>query len=97
MSKLVDRAIDAAGLGRAVARARRASADALDRTPHAARSLRAADLLALGALADRVRAERGRATERAVIDTRRDGAPRGDAGERRRATRRRPAADGAAS
>jgi len=52
MSKLVERAIDAAGLG-AVLAARRegASMDA-----HLAR-LRAADLLALGALADRVRAE----------------------------------------
>jgi hypothetical protein len=52
MSKLVDRAIDAAGLG-AVLGARRALGP-LD--AHAAR-LRAADLLALGALADLVRAE----------------------------------------
>jgi hypothetical protein len=52
MSKLVDRAIDAAGLG-AVLAARRATAP-LD--AHFAR-LRAADLLALGALADQVRAE----------------------------------------
>jgi hypothetical protein len=52
MSKLVDRAIDAAGLG-AVLAARRAKAP-LD--GHLAR-LRAADLLALGALADQVRAE----------------------------------------
>jgi len=52
MSKIVERAIDAAGLG-AVLAARRegASMDA-----HIAR-LRAADLLALGALADRVRIE----------------------------------------
>jgi hypothetical protein len=52
MSKLVERAIDAAGLG-AVLAARRtmASVDA-----HVAR-LRTADLLALGALADQVRAE----------------------------------------
>jgi hypothetical protein len=52
MSKLVERAIDAAGLG-AVLAARREAAS-LD--AHLAR-LRAADLLALGALADRVRAE----------------------------------------
>jgi hypothetical protein len=52
MSKLVDRAIDAAGLG-AVLAARRAQAPM---EAHAAR-LQAADLLALGALADKVRAE----------------------------------------
>lgn len=52
MSKLVERAIDAAGLG-AVLAARR---DAASMDAHLAR-LRAADLLALGALADRVRAE----------------------------------------
>jgi hypothetical protein len=52
MSKLVDRAIDAAGLG-GVLEARRAGASV---EPYAAR-LAAADLLALGALADRVRAE----------------------------------------
>jgi hypothetical protein len=52
MSKLVDRAIDAAGLGVVLA-ARRAKAPM---EAHAAR-LEAADLLALGALADQVRAE----------------------------------------
>jgi hypothetical protein len=52
MSKLVERAIDAAGLG-AVLAARR---EAASMGAHLAR-LRAADLLALGALADRVRAE----------------------------------------
>lgn len=52
MSKLVERAIDAAGLGSVLA-ARRESAS-MD--PYVAR-LRAADLLALGALADRVRVE----------------------------------------
>jgi hypothetical protein len=52
MSKLVDRAIDAAGLG-AVLAARRARAPM---EAHLARLL-AADLLALGALADQVRAE----------------------------------------
>jgi hypothetical protein len=52
MSKLVERAIDAAGLG-AVLAARR---EAASMDAHLAR-LRAADLLALGALADRVRAE----------------------------------------
>ncbi len=52
MSKLVERAIDAAGLG-AVLVARRAMAPV---DAHSAR-LRAADLLALGALADQVRAE----------------------------------------
>jgi hypothetical protein len=52
MSKLVERAIDAAGLG-SVLSARR-EGGSMD--GHVAR-LRAADLLALGALADRVRAE----------------------------------------
>jgi hypothetical protein len=52
MSKLVERAIDAAGLG-AVLAARR---EAASMDAHLAR-IRAADLLALGALADRVRAE----------------------------------------
>jgi hypothetical protein len=52
MSKLVERAIDAAGLGPVLA-ARR---DGGSMEGHVAR-LRAADLLALGALADRVRAE----------------------------------------
>jgi hypothetical protein len=52
MSTLVERAIDAAGLGTVLA-ARR---DAASMDAHLAR-LRAADLLALGALADRVRAE----------------------------------------
>jgi hypothetical protein len=52
MSKLVERAIDAAGLGTVLA-ARR---DAVSMDSHLAR-LRGADLLALGALADRVRAE----------------------------------------
>jgi hypothetical protein len=52
MSKLVERAIDAAGLGSVLA-ARR---EAASMDPYAAR-LRAADLLALGALADLVRNE----------------------------------------
>ena len=52
MSNLVERAIDAAGLGTVLA-ARRAAAS-MD--AHASR-LRGADLLALGALADRVRVE----------------------------------------
>lgn len=53
MSALVDRAVDAAGLSPVLA-ARRAGL--LESSEHLAR-LRAADLLALGALADRVRAD----------------------------------------
>ncbi len=52
MSELVERAIDAAGLG-AVLAARRAGAPMAAHVPQ----LRGADLLVLGALADRVRAE----------------------------------------
>ena len=52
MNSLVDRAIEAAGFG-TLAEARRAGTSI---APHVAR-LRAADLLVLGALADRVRAE----------------------------------------
>jgi hypothetical protein len=52
MSKLVDRAIESAGLG-GILEARRAGASV---ESHVVR-LRGADLLALGALADRVRAE----------------------------------------
>jgi hypothetical protein len=52
MSKLVERAIDAAGLG-AVLAARRAGAPMAAHVPQ----LRGADLLVLGALADRVRVE----------------------------------------
>ncbi len=56
MSTIVDRAIDAAGLGGVLA-ARRAEAGSLATNPAWLARLRAADLLALGALADRVRAE----------------------------------------
>jgi hypothetical protein len=59
MSQLVDRAIEAAGLG-VVLSARR---EAASMEAHVAR-LRAADLLALGALADRVRTEEVGATVR---------------------------------
>jgi len=52
MSKLVERAIDAAGLGAVLA----ARGDAASMDVHVPR-LRAADLLALGALADRVRVD----------------------------------------
>jgi hypothetical protein len=52
MSKLVERAIDAAGLG-AVLASRRAGAPMVVHVPQ----LRGADLLVLGALADRVRVE----------------------------------------
>jgi hypothetical protein len=55
MSALVDRAIEAAGLG-AVLAARDAAAGSLGSHPVLLAKLRAADLLALGALADRVRA-----------------------------------------
>jgi hypothetical protein len=73
MSRLVDLAIDAAGL-RPVLEARRAGAALEAHLPQ----LRAADLLALGALADRVRAEEVGATVR--IYTGATGAPRtGDA------------------
>ncbi len=63
MSKLVERAIDAAGLGPVLsARRERSSMEG-----HVAR-LRAADLLALGALADRVRAEEVGAEVRIYTD-----------------------------
>lgn len=52
MSALVDRAIDAAGLARLLAARRAGQVDASE-----AARLRAVDLLALGALADRVRLE----------------------------------------
>jgi hypothetical protein len=55
MSALVDRAIEAAGLG-AVLAARDVAAGSLESHPVWLAKLRAADLLALGALADRVRA-----------------------------------------
>jgi hypothetical protein len=71
MSKLVERAIDAAGLGPVLA-ARREGASM---EGHVAR-LRAADLLALGALADRVRAEDVGADVRIHLDA----PPAGDAG-----------------
>jgi hypothetical protein len=70
MSKLVERAIDAAGLG-PVLSARR---DGASMEGHVAR-LRAADLLALGALADRVRAEDVGADVRIYTDA----PPSGDA------------------
>jgi hypothetical protein len=68
MSQLVDRAIDAAGL-RPVLEARRAGAALEAHLPQ----LLAADLLALGALADRVRAEEVGATVRIYTGA---GAPR---------------------
>ncbi len=71
MSKLVERAIDAAGLGSVLA-ARRESAS-MD--PYVAR-LRAADLLVLGALADRVRADEVGADVRIYMTS----APSGDCG-----------------
>jgi hypothetical protein len=71
MSKLVERAIDAAGLGSVLA-ARREGAPM---GPHVAR-LRVADLLALGALADRVRAEEVGADVRIYAGA----APSGDTG-----------------
>jgi 2-iminoacetate synthase ThiH len=75
MSKLVDRAIDAAGLG-TVLSSRRAMAP-LD--AHLAR-LRAADLLALGALADQVRAEEVGAEVRIHTGGDASAPPSGDAG-----------------
>jgi 2-iminoacetate synthase ThiH len=70
MSALVDRAIDEAGLADVLTARRAGRVDA----SHVAR-LREADLLALGALADRVRADE--VGDEVLIDTR-GGASRGD-------------------
>jgi hypothetical protein len=72
MSKLVERALDAAGLGPVLAARRDGGA----MEGHVAR-LRAADLLALGALADRVRAEDVGAAVRIYTEAPR----RGEAGD----------------
>lgn len=69
MSALVDRAIDGAGLGSLLAARRAGQVDA-----GAAERLRGADLLALGALADRVRAEEVGEDVRIFTDPRADAA-----------------------
>jgi hypothetical protein len=74
VSALVDRAIDAAGLAGVLAARRAGRAGDID-----VARLRDADLLALGALADRVRADE--VGERVLIDTRAEPSPTADAGD----------------